>query len=170
MFNHITNSYFKEILGIFFFITFQILSTIISCCWTLSAAYGTVDLSLLLGMFPALATFQPPLMIPPPLPILLNVSVSGALSSFTGLSPHFACSLSVSSKHFDTFSTLFSGLDSQVQSLNTNFLPRSKPLFPIVCLLRHRDDLWTFLTQYPKLNQLFPLSVSSKLKATCSSS
>lgn len=164
MFNHIINSYFKEILGIFFFITFQILSTIVSCCWTLSAAYGTVDLSLLLGMFPALATFQSPLTIPPPLPILLNVSVPRTLSSFAGLSPHFACFPSVNFMHFHRLSTLLSDLDSPIHTLNTNFLPKSKPLFPIACLFLHIGGLWAFLTQYSKLNQYFPFPLLANWK------
>ena len=56
MFNHIINSCFKGILGIFFHNLSNHEYYRFSSCWTLSAAYGAVDLSLL-GMLPALVTF-----------------------------------------------------------------------------------------------------------------
>ena len=137
MFNHIINSCFKGILGIFFHNLSNHEYYRFSSCWTLSAAYGAVDLSLL-GMLPALVTFQSPLTIPPPLSILLRVSAPQGPVFTSSLPPHLACSPSAYSMHLHSISA------SQIHACNTNLLPISRPLFPIACWLLHMDSLQAF--------------------------
>ena len=102
MFNHIINSCFKGILEFFHNLSNHEYYRF-SSCWTLSAAYGAVDLSLL-GMLPALVTFQSPLTIPPPLPILLRVSAPQGPVFTASLPPHLVCSPSAYSMHFHSIS------------------------------------------------------------------